>query len=84
VLLAHLQQRSIAVHAGDRVRCGDVVGNCGNSGNTTAPHLHMQVQDKADIFAPGVHTFPIAFRNVTRPGVYRRGEAIVATDAVCR
>ena len=44
-LLAHLQQDSVPVAAGDRVERGEVVGRCGNSGNTGEPHLHYQLQD---------------------------------------
>jgi murein DD-endopeptidase MepM/ murein hydrolase activator NlpD len=32
-LLAHLQRSSIQVFEGDKVRTGEVVGRCGNSGN---------------------------------------------------
>ena len=38
---AHLSK--IMVHAGQEVRCGDVVGQVGTSGRTTAPHLHWEV-----------------------------------------
>lgn len=45
VLLAHLRQGSVAVRVGDRVPRGAVVGACGNSGNSTQPHVHVQVTD---------------------------------------
>ncbi len=45
VLLAHLRRRSVQVDRGDRVRKGDVVAECGNSGNSTEPHVHMQAMD---------------------------------------
>lgn len=45
VLLAHLQRRSLTVRKGDRVTRGEVVARCGNSGNSTEPHLHIQVMD---------------------------------------
>jgi hypothetical protein len=44
-LFAHLQPRSLKVKAGQRVRAGDELGRCGNSGNTTEPHLHYHLQD---------------------------------------
>jgi murein DD-endopeptidase MepM/ murein hydrolase activator NlpD len=44
-LLAHLQPRTLEVRLGQRVRTGDVIGLCGNSGNTTEPHLHYHLQD---------------------------------------
>jgi hypothetical protein len=44
---AHLQRGSLRVTAGQRVRRGDVLGRVGNSGNTTGPHLHLHVSDRA-------------------------------------
>lgn len=48
VLLAHLQRGSVQVEPGQRVRVGDPVGRCGNSGNSTEPHVHLQVSDSTD------------------------------------
>ena len=42
--LSHLRRGSITVRSGDRVRQGDVIGKCGNSGRSPFPHLHFQVQ----------------------------------------
>lgn len=44
-LYAHMQRGSVAVHVGDRVRTGQRLGKIGNSGNTSAPHLHLQITD---------------------------------------
>lgn len=41
VLLAHLQNGSIAVRVGDRVTTDQLLGRVGNSGNTSEPHLHI-------------------------------------------
>lgn len=41
VLLAHLQNGSVTVQAGDRVTTGQPLGRVGNSGNTSEPHLHI-------------------------------------------
>jgi hypothetical protein len=71
VLLAHLKKGSVRVAVGDTIKAGDPVAECGNSGNTSAPHLHLQVQSGPDIQAPNVRTFPIVFRDVT---VVRRGK----------
>lgn len=48
VLLAHLRRGSIAVAVGDAVSAGTPVGACGNSGNSTEPHVHIQVCDSMD------------------------------------
>jgi len=45
VALCHLRQGSVRVRPGQRVECGEVVGACGNSGNSTEPHLHVQAMD---------------------------------------
>ena len=44
---AHFQRGSVAVKAGDRVQRGQLVGKCGNSGNSSEPHLHYQLQHSA-------------------------------------
>ncbi|MEM9168996.1 MAG: M23 family metallopeptidase [Pseudomonadota bacterium] len=44
VLIAHLQNGSVAVETGDAVDVGDDLGLIGNSGNTTEPHLHIHVE----------------------------------------
>jgi hypothetical protein len=46
-LLAHLQKGSVAVKKGGAVKVGDRLGRCGNSGNTTEPHLHYHLQNTA-------------------------------------
>ena len=43
LLYAHLKPDSIAVHVGQRVHRGDLVGLIGNSGFSSTPHLHFQV-----------------------------------------
>lgn len=48
VFLAHLRNQSISLIEGDNVRRGDIVGRVGNSGNSTMPHLHINVFDQMD------------------------------------
>jgi murein DD-endopeptidase MepM/ murein hydrolase activator NlpD len=50
VLLAHLQRHSVRVAVGDRVDRGAVAGACGNSGNSTEPHLHVQAMDRPGVW----------------------------------
>lgn len=45
VLYAHMQPGSVRVVAGAKVKRGDLLGKVGNSGNTSAPHLHFHVMD---------------------------------------
>ena len=58
VFLAHMQKGSIKVKTGDHVDAGQVLGLCGNSGNTTAPHIHMHIQE-APTFNEGAGQNPI-------------------------
>jgi hypothetical protein len=44
-VLAHLKLGSITVKVGDKVKRGQVVGLCGNSGNSSEPHLHYHLQN---------------------------------------
>ena len=46
VLLAHLRNNSIKLDEGQQVKSGDLIGNIGNSGNTTMPHLHINIFDQ--------------------------------------
>ncbi|KAB8135779.1 M23 family metallopeptidase [Gracilibacillus oryzae] len=44
-MIAHMKQGSIIVNEGDVVKQGQMIGKCGNSGNTSEPHIHFQVMD---------------------------------------
>lgn len=44
---AHLRRGSAPVRAGQRVAAGEKVGEVGNTGNTSEPHLHVQLMDRA-------------------------------------
>jgi hypothetical protein len=44
-LYAHMQPGSIRVRQGERVKRGQVLGRLGNTGNSSAPHLHFHVMD---------------------------------------
>jgi murein DD-endopeptidase len=45
VTYAHLEKGSVGVQLHQRVRRGAVMARIGNSGQATAPHLHLQVTD---------------------------------------
>jgi len=51
VFYAHMIPGSVTVKAGDRVVRGQILGRLGNSGNSSAPHLHIHVIDRNAIFA---------------------------------
>ncbi|MCM3715611.1 M23 family metallopeptidase [Alkalihalobacillus oceani] len=47
-VLAHFQQGSLQVSEGDQVEAGQLLGLCGNSGNSSEPHIHFHVADSAE------------------------------------
>ena len=48
-VFAHLRRHSVTVAPGDRVTVGQKLAECGNSGNSSEPHLHFQLMDAPDI-----------------------------------
>jgi murein DD-endopeptidase MepM/ murein hydrolase activator NlpD len=85
---AHLKPGSIKVKPGDRVKRGQVIAACGNSGNTTEPHLHFQLMDGPQLESSyGVEAvFPIVdiVRNAkSQPAksyTFLKGDKIKARD----
>lgn len=53
-LYAHLQKGQIKVKPGDRVRRGQVLGKLGNTGNSTAPHLHFHLMSGPTLGSNGL------------------------------
>lgn len=49
IAVCHLQQGSVEVLPSQSIRVGDVLGRCGNSGNSTEPHVHLQAIDRRDV-----------------------------------
>jgi hypothetical protein len=60
VALCHLQHGSTRVSVGQSVEVGDELGRCGNSGNSTEPHVHVQAMDALDLLH--ANAVPIAFQ----------------------
>jgi hypothetical protein len=66
LFLAHLMKGSISVQTGDTLSVGSYIGLCGNSGNTTFPHLHMHIQDKPTMNDTTALGQPFRFRSLER------------------
>ena len=50
-MLAHLSRVDVAV--GQRVAQGEAVGAVGSTGNSTGPHLHLEVRYRGAAVDPG-------------------------------
>jgi len=59
VAVAHLRRGSARVEPGQRVVAGQILGECGNSGNTSEPHVHVQVMDRPGVL--GAAGLPMRF-----------------------
>jgi hypothetical protein len=85
LMLAHLKAHSIAVKPGDEVKVGQVLAECGNSGNTSGPHAHMQVQTSPE-FSYETVAVPMTLHSVIRNGEHlvdvqpRRSDLLVNSD----
>lgn len=58
-LLAHFKQGSVTVNVGDDVAAGQQLGLCGNSGNSSEPHIHYHLQNVPEPL--GGEALPIQF-----------------------
>lgn len=57
-IFAHFKQHSIVVKEGLKVKQGQLLGLCGNSGNSSEPHLHFHIQNIEDMnYATGVKCY---------------------------
>jgi hypothetical protein len=73
--LAHLREGTVAVEVGQEVTAGTPLGRCGNSGNSSEPHLHYHLQDTPE-FGKGVG-LPAQFLDyVADGGPVARGEPV--------
>jgi len=84
LIIAHLQPGSVLVKVGQRVVEGQPIGKCGNSGNTSEPHIHIhhQRQDPTVFplnFAEGL---PLYFRDHDGPPMPEGGVRVEDGKAV--
>lgn len=77
VLVAHLRKGSVCVSVGETVRSGQGIGQCGNSGNSTQPHVHVQVTDSTQWSR--ARGMPIAFETPAGAELPAESQIILAT-----
>lgn len=74
-LLAHFKQGSITVRPGDSVATGQEIGRCGNSGNSSEPHIHYQLQESGALLEG--RGLPARFRDYIANGrEVKQGEPV--------
>ena len=78
-LFAHLKPGSLRVKLGDKVRAGQVLALLGNSGNTTAPHLHFHVTDANS--ALGAEGVPYVFTSFEVAGTVQSPDPLLDEGA---
>lgn len=76
VVLAHMKPGSLMAGEGDPVSAGQPLGQVGNSGNTSEPHLHIHAEKPVPGSAFGNEGVPMRFngRFPVRNTVFVRGE----------
>ncbi|MBI4760065.1 MAG: M23 family metallopeptidase [Chloroflexota bacterium] len=89
LIIAHLKPGSVRVKVGDTVVEGQVIGACGNSGNTSEPHIHIHHQRQDPNLYPlnFAEGLPLYFRDHNGPpmpvgGFRMDGERIILTGDV--
>lgn len=68
-VIAHMMAGSVVVALGQAVAQGQPIGRLGNSGDTTGPHVHYQLQSGPDW--PSADALPCAFTNVSQERLVR-------------
>jgi murein DD-endopeptidase MepM/ murein hydrolase activator NlpD len=69
VLVAHLRRGAVRVDEGDRVAAGEPIGEVGNSGRTTGPHVHLHAQHRRELYSGrGADAVPIELTGCRRIG----------------
>lgn len=72
LLIAHLKPGSVSVNVGQRVEKGQPISQCGNSGQSSEPHIHIHHQRQNPEIYPGNFTsfaegLPLYFRDLNGP-----------------
>jgi biotin carboxyl carrier protein len=73
-VMMHMQPGSVLVKVGDRVATGQVIGKLGNSGSSTGPHVHYELQSGPQPWQ--YQSLPFKFQDIDAP--LHRGEYFVA------
>lgn len=80
LLLAHLKMNSVKAKPGDKVKKSQLLGLCGNSGNSSEPHLHFHIQNRDKI--EGATGFKCFFENLLVNGEIKNDYSPVKGDRI--
>ena len=82
--LAHFRKGGLKVRKGDVVKAGDLLGECGNSGHSSEPHLHYHLQTTPEPFRgdglPAQFTKYVADGQPVARGEPVRGQTISGSE----
>jgi len=80
LIFAHFKKHSIVVEEGQNIKQGELLGLCGNSGNSSEPHLHFHIQNKKLMHkATGMKSF---FQNILVDGKQKNDYSPVKGERV--
>ncbi|MEJ7626267.1 MAG: peptidoglycan DD-metalloendopeptidase family protein [Ferruginibacter sp.] len=80
LFFAHFKQNSIKVKEGQKVNQGQVLGLCGNSGNSSEAHIHFHIQNTEDMnIATGIKCY---FDKLMVNGNYKEDYSPVQNDKI--
>ncbi|MDR2755942.1 MAG: peptidoglycan DD-metalloendopeptidase family protein [Planctomycetaceae bacterium] len=80
ILLCHFKQNTIIVKEKQFVKKGDILGSCGNSGNSSEPHLHFHIQNVENMIeATGVKCY---FSDIIVNGNKRKNYSPIKNDII--
>jgi len=80
LFFAHFKQHSIVVKQGQKIKQGELLGLCGNSGNSSEAHLHFHIQNIEDMnAATGVKCY---FENILLNGQSKKDYSPIKKDKI--
>jgi len=79
-LICHFKYNSIKVKVGDKIKQGGVLGLCGNTGNTTQPHIHFNLQDRPRMHL--AHALPAQYKRILVNGIEKFNYEPIRSEVV--
>jgi murein DD-endopeptidase MepM/ murein hydrolase activator NlpD len=80
LFFAHFKQYSIVVKQGQKVMQGQLLGLCGNSGNSSEPHVHFHIQNVEDMnIATGVKCY---FEKIMVNGIFKTDYSPIKNEKI--